>query len=333
MKNILLLLLLFGSSSSFALAKYSDCGFKNKNYEDICKRVVKDGVSYEYANAFLLSYFKTQKYDEISWKYLQPSKIAYHRQKEKKANNVLVRHIPQMVQNLQKYKKVYDYAEKKYGVNREIIAAILLKETSLGKIKPTHDAFIVFNTMVVRTPAKTPREKWLLRMGKSNMAAIIKHCYKKGVAPQECNLASSYAGAVGIPQFMPNSFIYTDSYKAKVADLSKMEDAIVSVAKFLHTKAQFHTLINFGKMPNVPQVEDTWYKYAFEHKNATFCCKKRKKKAAKACFTKGRKDLEYMSYYIQKILRYNNSSNYAVGVLRLAYDAHKMLQLQKKERR
>jgi membrane-bound lytic murein transglycosylase B len=287
--------------------------------------VVKHGVSYEYANKFLLSYFKTQKFDEVSWKYLQPSKIKYHREKEKQANNVLVSYVPKMVANLKKYKKVYDYAEKKYGVNREIIAAILLKETKLGKIKPTHDAFIVFNTIVVRTKPKTSRDKWLLKMGKTNMASIIEHCYKEGVEPEQCNLPSSYAGAVGIPQFMPNSFAYTDSYKGKVADLTKMEDAILSAAKFLHIKAKFDTLINWKKMPDVPKVEAAWYKYDFENENASFCYEKSRSGKVYQCFTKDKQELAYMKKYVQKIMRYNNSSNYAVGVLRLAYDAHQQL--------
>ncbi|WP_297434755.1 lytic murein transglycosylase [Sulfurimonas sp.] len=320
--NILFLLLL----SSLLSAKYNDCDFKNKNYEDICHTVVKHGVSYRYANKFLLSYFKTQKFDEVSWKYLQPSKIKYHREKEKEANNILVKYVPKMVANLKKYKKVYDLAEKKYGVNREIIAAILLKETKLGKIKPTHDAFIVFNTIVVRTKPKTPREKWLLKMGKTNMASIIEHCYKEGVNPEQCNLPSSYAGAVGIPQFMPNSFIYTDSYKGKVADITKMEDAILSVAKFLHIKAKFNTLIDWSKMPNVAKVEAAWYKYDFQNENASFCYEKSRSGKLYQCFTKNRDELQYMKKYVQKIMRYNNSSNYAVGVMRLAYDAHKLLE-------
>ena len=142
MRKLLLLLAL----TSMLWAKYTNCEFQNKNYTDICKKVVKNGVSYEYANKFLLSYFKTQKFDEVSWKYLQPRHIKTHKKNEKKANNVLVKQVPKMVTNLKEYKKVYDKAEKKYGVNREIIAAILLKETKLGRIKPTHDAFIVFNT-------------------------------------------------------------------------------------------------------------------------------------------------------------------------------------------
>ena len=306
-------------------AKYDNCVFKNPDYSEICQKVVKKGVSYEYANKFLLSYFKTQKFDEITWKYIQPSKIKYHREKEKKANNVLIKYIPKMVQNLKKYKEVYDYAEKKYGVNREIIAAILLKETKLGAIKPKHDAFIVFNTILTRTDPKTSREKWLHRMSKTNMASIIEHCYKKGVKPEACNLPSSYAGAVGIPQFMPNSFIYTEGYKNPVADLNSMEDAIVSVAKFLHTKANFDTLMDFNKIKDIAKIESDWYSYAFEHEDASFVYEKSRSGKVYNCFTKDKKELQYLKKYVKKIMRYNNSSNYAIGVIRLAYEASKKL--------
>lgn len=320
MKIKLLLILL--TLSTLLQAKYSNCTFKNKDYSDVCKAAVASGVSYKYANQFLTSYFKTQKYDEVSWTYLQPSKIKHHQAQEKKANNTLVSYVPKIMENLQKYKKVYDYIEKKYGVNREIIAAILLKETKLGKIKPSHDAFIVFNTMVVRTQPNSPREKWLLKMGKTNMASIISHCYKAKLIPEACNLASSYAGAVGIPQFMPNSFIYAVSYKNKVADLSKMEDAIVSAANFLHQKAVFTQLINWDTMPNIPQVEAQWYEYDFATKDASFVYETSKSGKVYNCFTKNKPELQEMKVYTKKIMRYNNSSNYAVGVMRLAYEAH-----------
>jgi membrane-bound lytic murein transglycosylase B len=306
-------------------AKYTNCEFRNKHYTDICKKVVKNGVSYDYANAFLLSYFKTQKYDEVSWKYLQPRHLKTHKKNEKKANNVLVKYVPKIVKHLKKYEKVYDYSEKKYGVNREIIASILMKETKLGKIKPTHDAFIVFNTIVVRTKPKTSRQKWLLKMGKTNMASIITHCYKKGVVPEKCNLPSSYAGAVGIPQFMPNSFVYTHGYKSKHADLTKMEDAIVSASKFLHKKAGFSKLIEWDKMPNIPKIESAWYEFEHKNENASLVYAKSKHKKDYKCFTCEKKELDYLKEYAKKIMRYNNSSNYAIGVIRLAYDSHYML--------
>ncbi len=319
MKKILALLLL----ASMLNAKYTNCEFQNKDYEDICNKAVKGGVSYKYANKFLLSYFKTQKFDEVSWKYLQPRHITKHKNNEKKANKVLVNHVPKIVAHLKKYKEVYDFSEKTYGVDREIIAAILMKETKLGKIKPTHDAFIVFNTIVVRTKAKTKREKWLLKMGKTNMISIIKHCYKKGVTPARCNLPSSYAGAVGIPQFMPNSFIYTKGYKNKVADLTKMEDAIISASRFLHKKADYSSLIEWDKMPDIPRLESLWYEYAATYDNASLVYSKNKHGKKYKCFTCDKEDLAYFKEYVKKIMRYNNSSNYAVGVIRLAYDSKK----------
>ncbi|MEA2098778.1 MAG: lytic murein transglycosylase [Campylobacterota bacterium] len=315
-------LFLLISFTTAVFAKHNNCDFKNENYEDICNKVVKNGVSYEYANKFLLSYFKTQKFDEISWKYLQPRHITTHKTNEKKANNVLVKHIPKIITHLKKYKKVYDYCEIKYGVNREIVAAILMKETSLGKIKPKHDAFIVFNTMVTRVDSKTSRERWLLKMGKANMGAIIKYCYKKGLKPIECNLPSSYAGAVGIAQFMPNSFIYAKGYKTEIGDLTKMEDAITSASYFLHKKAKFDTLINWSEIPAMDKVESDWYNYEFKYKNSSFAYNMRKNGKKYNCFACEKKEMEYLKFYIKKIMRYNNSSNYSVGVMRLAYDSH-----------
>lgn len=309
------------------LAKHDNCTFKNPHYEEICKNVTKSGVSYEYANKFLLSYFKTQKFDEITWKYIQPKHITTHKKNEKKANNVLVKYIPEIVEHLKAHKAVYDFAETKYGVNREIIAAILMKETKLGKITPQHDAFLVFNTMVVRTKGETSREQWLLKMGKSNMASIIKHCYKKNLKPEECNLPSSYAGAVGIPQFMPDSFIYAKSYQADVADLTNMEDAIVSIANFLQAKANFDMLIDWSKIPDMLELEEKWYEFEFVNENASFSYEKSTATGMVFdCFTCDKEELQYLREYAKKIQRYNNSSNYVVGILRIAYDANKLLQ-------
>ena len=316
-----LFLLLF---STLLFAEYSNCEFKNKNYKEICQKVVKKGVSYKYANQFLLSYFKTKKFDEISYKYLQPKYIKQHRKNEKKANNTLVKFLPKVLKHLEEYKEVYDYTEQRYGVNREIIAAILLKETKLGVIKPKHDAFVVFNTLVMRVKPDTRRNKWLVKMGKTNMVSIISHCYKAGITPNKCNLPSSYAGAVGIPQFMPNSFVFSEGYKTKVADLTKMEDAIVSASKFLHKKAKFSELINWDTMPDIVAIEALWYEYEFSNDNASFVYAKSKKyKKDYDCFTCDKPELQYLKKYAKKIMRYNNSSNYAVGVMRLAYDAYK----------
>jgi membrane-bound lytic murein transglycosylase B len=322
MNKLLLSLLLSGS----LYAEYTNCKLVNKDYEDICESVVKGGVSYEYANKFLLSAFKTKIFDEESWKLFQPQEIQAHAQNEKRANNNLLQYIPVIVEHLRQYSDVYDYAEKTYGVNREIVASILMKETRLGKIEPKHDAFIVFNTLLTRVTEATPREKWLKKMSKSNMIAVIDYCYHKELAPEECNLKSSYAGAVGIPQFMPNNFQYAKGFKSEIGDLSDMPDAIVSASYFLSQKSEWSELMDWEKVGNMDVIEEEWYDYDFANDNASFVYAKSEKSGKTYnCYSCQRAELDYTKTHVQKIMRYNNSSNYAVGVMRLAYDAHKGL--------
>ena len=314
------------SITTILSAAYSNCGFKNKNYEEVCKRAVKKGVSLQYANEFLLSK-KTRKLDMKSFKLFQPKQIKTHHANEKRANNNLLKYIPEIANHIKKYEDIYNLAESKYKVNREVVAAILMKETRLGKIKPKHDAFSVFNTLVLKTEVKSSRDTWLLKMGKSNMVSIIKYCYDKGYKPLTCSFPSSYAGAVGIPQFMPNNFIYIEGYKKELGDLTDMSDAIMSASKFLNSVAGFKELIVWRKIPNMKMVEEDWYAYDFTYKNSSFVYAKSKKTGKKYnCFACGDKDLEYLRRYAKKIMTYNNSSNYAIGVLRLAYDAHILLE-------
>ena len=321
MKTLFLLAL----TTTLLFAEYINCDFKTPHYTEICEEAVRRGVPVHDANLFLLSE-KTDKMDLRSFKLFHPSKIKAHRANEKKANNVLVKYVPKIIAHVKKYDEVYDEAEKRYGVNREIVASILMKETKLGLIKPSFDAFEVFNTLVRKVDVKTKRDKWLLFMGQANMVSVISYCYKKGYTPNECNLPSSYAGAVGIPQFMPSSFIYIDSYKNKVGDLTKMEDAIMSASKYLHKKANFTTLIDWKKIPSMPKVEADWYEYEFKNKDTSFVYSHSKKTGKTYnCFACEKPELEYLKTYAKTIMRYNNSSNYAIGVMRLAYDTHKGL--------
>ena len=317
--------LLLSLVSSLLFAEYKNCEFQKPHYSDICEKVVKKGVPVHDANLFLLS-SKTEKMDERSFKLFHPDKIKTHRANEKKANNTLVKYVPKIIAHVNKYKEVYDEAEKRYGVNREVVAAILMKETKLGIIKPSFDAFEVFNTLVVKVKVKTKRDQWLLDMGKSNMVSIISYCYKKGYGPKECALPSSYAGAVGIPQFMPSSFVYIDSYKDEVGDLTKMEDAIMSASRYLNKKASFNTLIDWSKIPKMPTVEADWYEYEFKNEDASFVYSMSTKTGKQyKCFACEKPELQYLKNYAKTIMRYNNSSNYAIGVMRLAYDTHKGL--------
>ena len=301
---------------------YSNCEFQNKRHTTVCEKAVAKGVSYDYANAFLLS-FKSTRRDLKSLKLFSPEKIETLGRYEKRANNSLVQYIPDLVRHLKRYRKVYDAAEREYGVNREIVAAILLKETHLGKIRPKHDAFIVFNTLATELKDDSKRNRRLIDMATENLAELMRYCYQKGIKPGECSFRSSYAGAVGIPQFMPQSFRYIESFEGGIGDLWKMEDAILSASRYLHEHAGFTTPIEWGDVPPMEKIESAWYDYDAVHEGVTFADTGRDKDAQ--CFSCKEPGLDVVRMAVKRIMRYNHSSNYAVGVMRLAYEAHRAM--------
>lgn len=305
---------------------YSNCDFKVPAYESICKKAVDKGVGIDYANRYLLS-AQTKARDLKSLKLFSPKMIKVHHANEKRANNALVAFVPEIAANLRRYRAAYDEAERRFHVNREVIAAILAKETRLGRITSKHDAFTVFNTLVRELPSDSRRNRGLIAMGERNIVALMRFCYRNGITPEACRFKSSYAGAVGIPQFMPQNFYLVESFTDGPGDLENMQDAILSTANFLNKNAGFTRPIDWQRIPDMAQVENAWYDYDFAHDDASFAYAKHAKSGKPYhCFACGKDELAYLAGYVKKIMRYNNSSNYAIGVLRLAYDAHRQLQ-------
>lgn len=317
---MLLRLILLTAVSLVPLFAYSDCTFKVKAYEALCENAINKGVSLEYANRYLLAP-QTYRRDEKSLKLFMPSMITVHRTNEKRANNALLSFVPEIKANLKTYKKAYDRAEKHYGVNREIIAAILAKETRLGRITLKHDAFTVFNTLLRDLPEDSARNRRLIGMAERNIVSLMQFCYDNAIAPEACRFPSSYAGAVGIPQFMPQNFYLVDHYGTPPGNLNTMEDAILSTARFLHKNAAFTTKLDWKRVPDMANIENGWYDYEFAHDNASFAYAQNRYGHQYACYACDRPELAYLAEYVKKIMRYNNSSHYALGVLRLAWEA------------
>lgn len=313
------------TTSTMAAGHYTNCEFRTPQYHDVCEDARAKGVSIQYINEFLVSE-KAKTRDLKSFALFHPKQIKMHHRQERHANNALVAYVPTIVAHLKAHEKTYDYAEQKYQVDRELIASILMKETRLGKIRPRHDAFVVFNTLLLKSTPTSSRDKWLIKMARANMVHIIKHCHDDEIAPDACDLDSSYAGAVGIPQFMPMNFHHIEGYQRDKGDLWDMDDAIVSTSRFLHHNAALKRLIDWSKLPDMDQIESDWYDFDFQHANASFghCCN-RKGDVRYDCFACDKPELAYLVEYMKKVMRYNNSSNYAIGVLRLAYDAHRLL--------
>ena len=118
--------------------------------------------------------------------------------------------------------------EAEYGVPKEIIAAILGIETRFGQpgIEP-YRAWDIFNTLYLLYP---PRAAFF----KEELIAFLKLCQKEELDP--LSIRSSYAGAMGTPQFMPSSFLkYAVDYDGdKKRNLwSSNGDIYASVANYL----------------------------------------------------------------------------------------------------
>ena len=144
-------------------------------------------------------------------------------------------------------------AEADYGVDKHVITAILLVESRFGKYIGKRSAFNTLSTMAALSdPAvrkkfweymtKTHRisrkrfEKKADRKSKwayLELKALLKYAAHEGLDP--VSIKGSYAGAVGLPQFMPSNILKYggDGDQNGVINLETHADAVASIAKYL----------------------------------------------------------------------------------------------------
>jgi len=125
-----------------------------------------------------------------------------------------------------KHRKDLAAAEKRYGVPAEMIVAIIGVETQYGDNKGHWSALDSLATLSVGYPR---RSKFFY----SELVQLVRLAKEEKLSPAK--LKSSYAGALGLPQFMPSSYrAYAVDFNADGRrDLLNSEaDAIGSVANF-----------------------------------------------------------------------------------------------------
>jgi membrane-bound lytic murein transglycosylase B len=120
-------------------------------------------------------------------------------------------------------------AEKKYGVDRTAIVAIIRIETSFGKWMGSHNAMSVFYSNLLNPEATEKKWQW----AGDNLSALVLHARNLDYDP--LLIKSSWAGAIGAPQFLPVSIIAwgKDGSGDGYVNLHDMRDAISSAASFL----------------------------------------------------------------------------------------------------
>lgn len=116
--------------------------------------------------------------------------------------------------------------EKRYGVPRGIVLAIWGRESGFGSAKIPHNAFEVLGTKAFLATRK--------RMFRAEVLAALEMVEKGHVAPAA--MRSSWAGALGQPQFLPTSFMKhaVDFDGDGRADIWNSEaDTLASIANYL----------------------------------------------------------------------------------------------------
>jgi membrane-bound lytic murein transglycosylase B len=124
-------------------------------------------------------------------------------------------------------------AEVQYGVPAEIIVGILGVETLFGRDTGKFRVVDVLATLAFAYP-DTPNRATRMAFFRDELESVLLYARRDGIDP--FSVRGSFAGAVGLPQFMPDAILrYGVDYDQDGAvDLrGSADDAIGSVANFL----------------------------------------------------------------------------------------------------
>ena len=153
----------------------------------------------------------------------------------------------------EKHKEHFLKAQKETGVQANDIIAILNWESRLGMYKGKYDIFKIFSNQYFhidevefelfqkghyQKQGAMDRSTALKRLQKikkralNNLSQLLIQAKNTGFDPRI--VKGSWAGAIGIPQFMPASMSYAvDGDKDGLIDLNTVPDSIFSVATYL----------------------------------------------------------------------------------------------------
>jgi membrane-bound lytic murein transglycosylase B len=130
------------------------------------------------------------------------------------------------VKHYYEHKPIYDSVSKQYRIDPMILASILGVETKFGKIQGKYNAR---NALITNSFHKSSHRQPFYRR---ELAAFLQLSQQN---PFMHNAKGSYAGALGMAQFIPTSYQYyaVDHNKDGFVNLfSSKEDAIASIANY-----------------------------------------------------------------------------------------------------
>lgn len=178
---------------------------------------------------------------------------------------------------MKEHQEALAFAENTYGVDKEVITAIILVETKLGTYVGNKSVINTLATLSAMTDEKPRQTIWDnlpdndRRMSRKDfekkadrksswayreLKAFLTYTEKEGMDPTV--IKGSYAGAMGISQFMPSNIAPygKDGNQDGKVDLFVHADAIASVAGYLK---------NYGWKPGVSREKAFKVVYHYNH--------------------------------------------------------------------
>jgi len=227
---------------------------------------------------------------------------------------------------IKKYQTAFKNAYKIYGVPQEYIAAIIGIESLYGKNVGSYPAF---DTLTTLSFEKNRRNKFY----KNELKELILFCIRNDINVK--NIKGSYAGAIGLGQFMPSNYDYYGvdfNHDGKVR-MQNPVDAIGSIANYFKKSGwkkgedvavrvsyrgnRFHKYkTGYKKLYHRYQLKGIKPKYSWNYRGKVRLIKLNRKNYD---------ELWYAGRNFRVITRYNHSAYYAMSVHQLAQKIKKEL--------
>lgn len=220
--------------------------------------------------------------------------------------------------------------EKQFGVNRYVITAILGVETDYGRFGLKHRAIDTLTTLAFNYPRRAA-------FFSNELKKLFLLSHEEDTDPSL--YLSSYAGAVGLPQFMPSNIgRYGVDFDGdgKIDIVSSKQDAIASIAKYLKS----HGFKNDRKIAVQAEVAgEAWREYANKGMKPRFAVEKLLESGVipysdipsetKASLYELKLSEDKSEYWLfldnfYAITRYNPSVSYALAVTLLAFEIQRL---------
>ena len=231
------------------------------------------------------------------------------------------------VKFVKRYKTIFNRIEKRFKVDKYIVAAIIGIESYYGEIKGRYEAFNILAYYSFK-------DKRRARFFKYELENLLLLSYRQHL--NALYLKGSKYGALGLGQLMPHSYV---QYGVSIDGNKRVEpfsypDSIATVANFLHKKGwSYKSLVAlkssfYGK--RIPQIKSNRvYSKHYLKKHGVRLPKLKAHYLRVVKLKRAEYEELWLTFKNFRVLkRYNNSNYYAMAVYQLAQEIKKRVENQ-----